>query len=212
MPFGYVLKPIQERDLKVTIEMALYVAKVDKERKKMEEELKNSERKWRRLILNVPDIISNIDRQGNILTLNRTHLYDSVEEAIGTNIYDHIPEEYRDRVKESIDGVFNTGQKNIYETLSAGPDRTMSAIYETRVIPMEAPDEDDSVLLISTDITERIQMVENLRKSQAQKQAILDGISINISFVNEKLELLWVNKTAAASVNKTPQEMLGHRC
>ncbi len=37
MPFGYVLKPIQERDLKVTIEMALYVAKVDAERKKVEQ-------------------------------------------------------------------------------------------------------------------------------------------------------------------------------
>lgn len=36
MPFGYVLKPIQERDLKVTVEMALYVAKVDKERRKAE--------------------------------------------------------------------------------------------------------------------------------------------------------------------------------
>ncbi len=33
MPFGYVLKPIQERDLKVTLEMALYVAQVDKERR-----------------------------------------------------------------------------------------------------------------------------------------------------------------------------------
>ena len=40
MPFGYVLKPIQERDLKVTLEMALYVAKVKAERKKAEEELK----------------------------------------------------------------------------------------------------------------------------------------------------------------------------
>ncbi len=37
MPFGYVLKPIQERDLKVTIEMALYVTKVESERKKAEE-------------------------------------------------------------------------------------------------------------------------------------------------------------------------------
>ena len=36
MPFGYVLKPIQERDLKVTIEMALYVSKVDAERRKAE--------------------------------------------------------------------------------------------------------------------------------------------------------------------------------
>ena len=37
MPFGYVLKPIQERDLKVTLEMALYVAKVDGERRKTED-------------------------------------------------------------------------------------------------------------------------------------------------------------------------------
>ena len=36
MPFGYVLKPMQERDLKVTLEMALYVAKVDAEKRKAE--------------------------------------------------------------------------------------------------------------------------------------------------------------------------------
>jgi len=42
MPFGYVLKPIQERDLKVTIEMALYVSKVDAERRKTEEALSDS--------------------------------------------------------------------------------------------------------------------------------------------------------------------------
>ena len=39
MPFGYVLKPIQERDLKVTIEMALYVSKVDAERRKADQKL-----------------------------------------------------------------------------------------------------------------------------------------------------------------------------
>ncbi len=39
MPFGYVLKPIQERDLKVTIEMALYVARVDAERRSAKQKL-----------------------------------------------------------------------------------------------------------------------------------------------------------------------------
>ncbi len=33
LPLGYLLKPVQERDLKAAIEIALYVAKVDKERR-----------------------------------------------------------------------------------------------------------------------------------------------------------------------------------
>jgi len=37
MPFGYILKPVQERDLRITIEMALYISQVDAERKKAEE-------------------------------------------------------------------------------------------------------------------------------------------------------------------------------
>ncbi len=43
MPFGYVLKPIQESDLRVTIEMALYVSKLDAERKETEQALQDSE-------------------------------------------------------------------------------------------------------------------------------------------------------------------------
>ncbi len=39
LPFGYVLKPFRDRDLKVTIEMALYTAKVDAERMHAEEAL-----------------------------------------------------------------------------------------------------------------------------------------------------------------------------
>jgi len=39
MPFGYILKPFQDRDLEVTIEIALYTAKIEAERKQMQDEL-----------------------------------------------------------------------------------------------------------------------------------------------------------------------------
>ena len=39
MPFGYILKPFQDRDLKVTIEIAIYTAKIDAERKQIQDEL-----------------------------------------------------------------------------------------------------------------------------------------------------------------------------
>jgi CheY-like chemotaxis protein len=47
MPFGFILKPFQNKDLKVTIEMALYVAKADTERKLTEETLRESEERCR---------------------------------------------------------------------------------------------------------------------------------------------------------------------
>ncbi|NQU63345.1 MAG: response regulator [SAR324 cluster bacterium] len=42
MPFGYLLKPVQDRDLKVVIEMALYASKINRERKQARDELKKA--------------------------------------------------------------------------------------------------------------------------------------------------------------------------
>ena len=42
IPFGYILKPFQDRDLKITIEMGLYAAKVSAERKQAEEALQRA--------------------------------------------------------------------------------------------------------------------------------------------------------------------------
>ncbi len=53
---------------------------------------------------------------------------------------------------------------------------------------------------------------ERLRQSEAQKKAILDGIKINLSFVDENLSVLWANKAAANSVGKHPEDMIGQKC
>jgi len=51
-----------------------------------------------------------------------------------------------------------------------------------------------------------------LRQSEAQKQAILDGITTSLIYLNEDKEILWANNAAANSVNKTPEEIIGHTC
>jgi len=53
---------------------------------------------------------------------------------------------------------------------------------------------------------------EALRESESEKKAVLDGITTNIRFVDENLEILWVNNADIVSVNKSLEEMIGHKC
>jgi PAS domain S-box-containing protein len=65
---------------------------------------------------------------------------------------------------------------------------------------------------LAREIEERKMAEKALRESEAQKKAILDGITSNIAFVNKDLEIIWLNKTAADSTGKTPTEMIGRKC
>ncbi len=71
----------------------------------------------------------------------------------------------------------------------------------------------DSLNVISNIDISRLNKTEsNLQISEAQKKNILNGITSNIAFVDKELKILWVNKTAAESVHKQPEEMIGHTC
>ena len=68
IPFGYIIKPTQERDLKVTLEMALYVSRVESERIKTNLKLKESEKQLKERLKELScmyQIASLIERFGN---------------------------------------------------------------------------------------------------------------------------------------------------
>ena len=69
-----------------------------------------------------------------------------------------------------------------------------------------------SIVELNKEIGERKRAEEAFRESEAQKAAMLDGISTNLAFVNEDLEILWANKTSAESVNRNVDEIIGHKC
>ncbi|MEW6265677.1 MAG: PAS domain S-box protein [Thermodesulfobacteriota bacterium] len=69
-PFGYILKPFQERDIKITVEMALYVAQVEAERKRTEEERREYEEKYRLLVDNMMDAVFLTSPDGKVYSAN----------------------------------------------------------------------------------------------------------------------------------------------
>ncbi len=70
VPFSYLLKPFQDRDIKLTIEMALYVALVDGKRKQAEEALRESENEHRDLFETMAQGVVYQDTDGSITEAN----------------------------------------------------------------------------------------------------------------------------------------------
>jgi PAS domain S-box-containing protein len=63
-PYGYILKPFQDREIKAAIEIALY-------KKKMEKALRESEKKFKDFLDNLGDAAYEVDTIGNITYANK---------------------------------------------------------------------------------------------------------------------------------------------
>jgi PAS domain S-box-containing protein len=75
-PYGYLIKPYDERELRSVIEMAQYKYTMDKK-------LKESEEKYRALTENTPDILFSTDMAGNITYVSpRINKYGFLEEEV----------------------------------------------------------------------------------------------------------------------------------
>lgn len=89
-PFGYILKPFEERELQSTIEIALY-------RHKAEQKLRDSERRYRSLVDNSQGLIWTHDLEGNLLSINpaaaRLLGYDP-SEIVGRHLSAFMPPEH----------------------------------------------------------------------------------------------------------------------
>lgn len=62
-PYGYILKPFEERELNITIEMAFF-------RQKMETQLQDSEAKYRTLLNSIQSPVCALDREFKVLYCN----------------------------------------------------------------------------------------------------------------------------------------------
>lgn len=63
-PYGYIIKPVEDSELKSNVELALY-------KHAIENKLKENEKKFRTIFENVNDAIVYVDRYGRILDVNK---------------------------------------------------------------------------------------------------------------------------------------------
>ena len=167
-----------------------------------------AEARWRSLAENAPEKITILDRDGTVLFVNRTSPGRTVDEVIGTKIYDYLPLDEQDRVRQVLESVFQSGQTERYETVDVGDD-SRESVYSLGVAPIEHEGKIAAAIFIGADITAHKHAEEALRESEGIARALLDAPTDLVTLVDTNGIILSANEAMAQRFGKHKDEFIG---
>ncbi|MCW8933739.1 MAG: EAL domain-containing protein [Gammaproteobacteria bacterium] len=128
------------------------------------QQIEESEEKYRTVVDSVEDTIMTLDKEGNIMFVNHNP-WNMINQAVGGNYYYDIKDEYREKVKQTVEDVFSKGeQKNIEYATSNGVNKTVWS--EGRLTPNYKNNKVVAATLIASDISARKALDWQLRHDE----------------------------------------------
>ena len=204
-PFGFIIKPFSDKDLEVTIEMALYVAKVDAGRRKAEKELYKTKEQLENLLSASPAAIYRCEPEGDFPA---TFISDNVRNQLG-----YEPQEFTDdsqfwannihpedkhRVFAGLTNLFEKGYHS-HDYRFLHKDGSYRWMYDNLRLIYGIDGNPVDVIGNWIDITDRKQTEEALRESEKNYRLLVNNIpgfvykgykDWSVDFYDEKIELL----------------------
>jgi PAS domain S-box-containing protein len=207
-PFGYILKPFDERELQTNIEMALYKHKIEKR-------LKESQQWLSTTLKSIGDAVIATDKNGLVTFVNPvaesltgwTH-----EEALGRDLTEVF----------KITNKGRPGENPALKALSLGSavsleDDTMLISKDNSVRPIDdsaAPIKDDmgkvtGAVLVFHDITDRKKSEEALKDARDKLKALIDASPLAIFSSDKDMKIMSWNGAAERIFGWSEREVLG---
>ena len=210
-PYGYLLKPFKERDLRTSIDIALY-------KHRMEKRLKESEEHWRALIEHATDIISICDRDGTIHyqspAIERMLGYRAAA-LIGRSAFDLLHPQDVSRAMDAFTALLREPGNTCRMSLRCRHKDGSWRVLETMASNMLDHPAVGGIVVNSHDITAQVRAQDALRESKARYRALVEVANVLNSSLDRQQVLHHILEQLArvidydsASVMLLSQEML----
>jgi len=210
-PYGYIVKPYNEKELRAAIEIAIHNSAMDRERKAAHEALLTRERTLQDIIDNSPALIYLKDAEGRYTLVNRR--FEAVFGVARADIRgkeDHaaLPKPHRDQLARADEAVLKDGSTvQTEETLQQADGQHK---YVALRFPLRRPDGSIyGVCGVMTDITDLSRMQDTLRTTEARYRLITEASAdvITLSSIDGTLE--YVSPACQKLLGYSPDELVG---
>jgi PAS domain S-box-containing protein len=219
-PYGYIVKPFKERELHITIDMALY-------KSKMERKLRESEKRWATTLKSIGDGVIATDRGGLVTFMNAVAeglTGWKLEEILGRKLTDVFSIINRDTRQPAENPVARALLEGAIVGLA---NHTLLITRDGREIPIDdsaAPIKDDQgnisgVILVFRDITERDRAEQEretadkaVLRAKEEWERTFNTIPDLIAILDKEHRVVRVNQAMADRLGLAPDKCIGARC
>ncbi|MEW6555051.1 MAG: PAS domain S-box protein [Actinomycetota bacterium] len=153
------------------------------ERKRAEDEVRESEGRLKAIADASGDFIIMLDTDHRIRFINRVEQGIDPDALIGTPLYEMVDEEDRDRVRTHLNRALFDNRRQEYETVFHRPDGA-DIYYSSVAVPLVVGEEVIGIVVNSRDITERKQAEEAVRESEEKFRSIVEQSTDGIVLVD----------------------------
>ena len=174
------------------------------ERKKAEIALKASEKKNQAILDAIRDIMFQIDRSHTFIRYEGSteNLYASPDRFLGKTIEEVLPPELAATTGAHVDKALETGELQVYHYNLQIKDE--KRCFESRMVS----NDENSVLAIIRDVTERVESEAALRKSEEKFRAVFESLH-DIYYQVDQAGRLTLISPSVRNYGYEPEEMIG---
>ncbi|MDO8969661.1 MAG: PAS domain S-box protein, partial [Saprospiraceae bacterium] len=213
-PFGYMIKPFQEMEIKASIEVALYKKDIERKLRKSEESLRESEEKLRLFVEYAPAALAMFDREMRYVAVSRRWMTDyqlGDQNIIGRSHYEvfpEIPDRWKTAHRRGLAGeIVQTEEDNFIHQ-----DGTIHFLQWEIRSWHKADTSIGGLVIFTEDITKRKQADAALANAKKQWEETFDAVLDWVIITDKNHTIIRSNKASESFVNLSPKQIIGKRC
>ncbi len=183
------------------------------ERKKIEEQIKLSEKRYRDIFSYSQAWICTHDMQGQILTINssaRQMLEYDEHEMLGKTIASFIPERVRGQFSNTyMSGITSDGKAEGIMSVQSKSGKKLFLLYQNFLV--KEPGIQPYVIGFAQNITERIYMEEALKRSEEKYRGIIENMNLGMIELGVEESIVYANQRFCTMSGFSLNELIGKK-